>query len=214
MRFMQENLARSYTVQTNDGAETVHTLTSPRKVVFPGERRRRTTYRFDFADQHVVPESVEAAAASTFFCLDSRSMTRALRIATILGLTPRLSRLHPETFASVMSSLPLGSDRYSLLVSVKDGASGQTVQAGVSGRGEAHATGVITGMIGHRLHQGRIPTGVHHLEEVVAFDELIEELTGEGITVHIGGNRAHNTRQNAFERASLGRTFERARELP
>lgn len=49
-------------------------FTDPRQVRFPGERRRHTTYRFDFADQHTLPETIGATAASTHLCFDSSNL--------------------------------------------------------------------------------------------------------------------------------------------
>ena len=89
VRWMQDYMDRTYTVRTRNGLQPVRSLSSPKKVIFPGERRKRTTYRFDFADQHVIPESVGATGASTYLCFNSRVMTRSIRLLRVFGLDER-----------------------------------------------------------------------------------------------------------------------------
>lgn len=184
IRWMQDYMDRTYTVRTGNGLQSVRSFTSPQKVIFPGERRKRTTYRFDFADQHVIPESVRATGASTFLCFDSRVMTRSIRLLRVSGLISLLRRIPPHTFARLLSSLPVGSDRYALLVTAHEEGTGRTVNAGVTGTREAHATGIVTASVASRLHEKLVPRGVHHLENVVALEDIVDELTREGIAVH------------------------------
>ena len=77
VRWLLEYMDRRFTIQTSEGLKEVESITSPKKVRFPTEKRWRSAYRFDFADQHVLLETVHAESASTYLCFDSRLLIRA-----------------------------------------------------------------------------------------------------------------------------------------
>lgn len=183
IRWMLANADRRFTVQTADGPQPVQSLTDPKEVTFPGEHRSRTAYRFDIADQHVLPATTGAAGASTRLCFDSRSVTWFLASLKRLGLVKAFQSLDPVTVADVLDQVKFGSDRFALQVEATGMAEGQAVvlAAGATGRGEAHATGIITALTAEALYQGHIPLGVHHVEQVIRLAGWHESLENEGI---------------------------------
>lgn len=170
-RWLLEQVDRSFTVPTPNGPRRVRSLSDPLAVRFPGERRSRVAYRFDFADQHVLPETVGTTGASTRICFDSRLVTRLLGATRRLGLVRIARKLPPAVVARALDRLPFGSDSYALLV-VAQSKGGTVLRSGVTGRAEARATGVLTAAAAEALLAGRVPPGVHHVEEALRLDEV------------------------------------------
>lgn len=181
IRWMMEYMDRAFTVQTRNGPRQVESLTDPQWVLFPGDRKPRTTYRFDFADQHVLPETIGAAGAATYLCFDSRFITWLLAAAKRLGLVGAARKLSPAIMACLLERLRIGSDRFALKVVVEAEGPGVRVEAAVTGHVEAHATGIVTALAAQALYEGRIPAGVHHLEQVLRLDDLRAGLDEAGI---------------------------------
>lgn len=158
----------------------VEPLTEPKRVRFPGDRMARRAYRFDFADQHALVESLPARAASTRLCFDSRPITwLAARGRRWLR---RAGAVDPErlmALSRLLRRLRVASDRFSVHVSVEN--DGRSATGWVSGRDEAHATGVVTGIAGHLLHEGSYPVGAHYVERVLRLQHFREGLEAEGI---------------------------------
>lgn len=163
----------------------VEPLTDPRRVRFPGDRMPRRTYRFNFADQHALAESLPARAASTRVCFDSRPITWLVAlgrrwVGQAKGLTPgRLMALSRH-----LRRMRLASDRFAVHVTVEHGENSATGWA--VGRGEAHATGIVTGIAAGFLHGGAYPAGAHHTEEVLELRSFRDDLETEGIHLSVG----------------------------
>lgn len=179
-RWLLERMDAPFAVPTPDGLRCVHPLSEPVAVRFPGEQRSRVTYRFDFADQHVLPETVGTAGASTRICFDSRFVTRLFGAVPRLGLARIVSKLPPAVVARALDWLPFGSDGYALLV-VAEGRDGTVLRSGVTGQKEAWATGVLTAAAAEALLADQVPAGVHHVEEVLRLDQVRDRAEHAGI---------------------------------
>jgi saccharopine dehydrogenase-like NADP-dependent oxidoreductase len=180
VRWMLERANRDFEVPTPRGVTRVHALSDPVQVRLPNERRARTAYRFDFADQHVLPDTVGTAGASTRICFDSRLATRLLRIAHQLGLLRIANRFPPDLIARLVNRLSFGDDRYALIV-IAYSRTGCALRSGVTGRQEARATGLVTALAAEALLEGHVPPGVHHIERVMMLDDVRERLERENI---------------------------------
>jgi saccharopine dehydrogenase (NAD+, L-lysine forming) len=180
IRWMLERMHSPFFVLTPQGPQRVKPLSDPVVFRFPWEQQPRTAYRIDFADQHVLPETVGAAGASTRLCFDSRLVTRLLGSARRTGLLRFANRLSPAFVARVLDRLPFGEDRYALLV-IAHGRRGRSVQGAVSGRQEARATGLVTAYAAEAVLSGRVPTGVHHVEHVLSLAEFRSRGEREGM---------------------------------
>ena len=100
-----------------------------------------------------------------------------------LGLVKAFHRVNPATVAGLWDRVKLGSDVFALKVEATGIAHGHavTLSAGTTGRGEAHATGIITALAADALYRGDIPPGVHHAEQVLRLADWCERLESEGI---------------------------------
>ena len=183
VRWMLSYADRCFTIQTAGGPKTVESLTDPVKVTFPGETKQRTTYRFDLADQHVLPTTTGTAGASTRLCFDVRWVTLLVAGMKRANLVRALQRWDPSTLVGLLRMLKLGSDLFALQVEAAGVVNDRVValSAGATGREEARATGVVTALAADALYQGWIPPGVHHLEQVLQIADLLGRLEKEGI---------------------------------
>lgn len=174
---------RRFTVQTANGQRTVESLADPKQITFPGEQRPRTTYRFDIADQHVLPTTTGAAEASTRLSFDVRWVTWLMAGLKRTGLVKAFQRLDPAMVAGILERVKFGSDRFALTIEANGTSDGQTVllTASATGRGEAHATGIVTALTAETLYDGHIPPGVHHVEQVIQVVDWHKRLVNEGV---------------------------------
>jgi saccharopine dehydrogenase-like NADP-dependent oxidoreductase len=96
-RWTLERIGREF--QTGE-EHSVRGFSDPRPMKFPFYGRR-TTYKFDFADQHVLRRTLDIPSATTRLCFDSRVITSAVYqlsqrglyrpIAATVGIDPTFS---------------------------------------------------------------------------------------------------------------------------
>lgn len=187
IRWMLDYADRSFTVQTPAGPASVETFSDPAKVYFPGDSTPRTTYRFDFADQHVIPYTLDADGASTRVCFDSRLMTGIVALLKRAGLIDLAQRADPYTVAKLLRMLRVGTDAFTLKVEALGTIGNLEVTLAASARGhdEARATGTITSLVAQQLYDGHVPAGVHHAEQVTRLERFINPLDEAGIHLHL-----------------------------
>lgn len=190
IRWMQASLNSRFTIQTPEGPRAVNSLADPQIVRFFGDRMGRRSYRFDFADQHTIPETLRAGTASSYLCFDSRLATTGLWLLRRLGLAPLLKRISPHRIARILESLPMGSDRFALQARVWLKGDSVPRQGEILGYNEAHATGVITALTGQLLHEGRIPRGIHYLETVSRLEDFSDALVSNDLTLRLPEDQA------------------------
>ena len=187
IRWMLDYADRSFTVQTPAGPASVETFSGPKVVYFPDESAPRTTYRFDFADQHVIPYTLGADGSSTRVCFDSRLMTKAVALLKRAGLIDLAQRADPYKIAKFLRMLRLGTDAFTLKVEALGVIGNLEVMltASAQGHDEARATGTITSLVAQRLYDGYVPAGVHHAEQVTSLERFVNPLNEAGIHLHL-----------------------------
>ena len=182
LRWLVAAADHRFSVQTRYGLQVVESLTDPKSVTFPGESRPRTTYRFDFADQHALPKTVGVSGAATRLCFDSRWLTRLLASLKRSGLLSGLQRMPLKAITTLLDRLKLGSNRFALVVEAHEDTAPHTrVRAAVRGQNETYITGMVTAFVADDLYRGRIAPGVHHIERVVQLEHLKQPLEKEGL---------------------------------
>jgi saccharopine dehydrogenase-like NADP-dependent oxidoreductase len=141
----------------------VRNYTQPARFDLPGLGRRRL-YRADYSDQHTLTRDL-GIPVRTWFGLDSRAATAML---AVLARTPG-GRHAPR-------GLPTrGSDRW---LAVARGDTGRDAWA--TGRGQAHATAVVTALAAARA--GDLAPGAHHLHRIATLADIPAD---SGIEVHV-----------------------------
>ncbi|MBW8465611.1 saccharopine dehydrogenase NADP-binding domain-containing protein [Acidovorax sp.] len=173
IRWTLENLGRDFAVQTRAGRKVMRAFSESRIGRFGALYGRRRTYRFDFSDQHTVPQTLAVGSAATWLCFDSRLVTQAFACMARLGPT-RLLRVDGLTKALAWAAdhFPLGSTRFLVQADAVNHAD-QRASYAVYGDGEAFSTALVAAYVTARLLTRSIPPGVHHIEEVIGLEEVL-----------------------------------------
>ena len=142
---------------------------------------KRRAYRFNFADQHILPGTLEVSEVATRLSLDPGWMTGLLAAAKRLGLLqplrlPFLRSLAVRAFAGMRMGQPL----YALHVQANGRKDGQpaSVAAVLRGRHESEVTALAAAAIALEICSGRAPGGVRHIEQGFTYPELAHALEG------------------------------------
>jgi hypothetical protein len=105
-----------------------------------------------------------------------------LRAAGVFSLLGRLGAA--PLLTSGFSRLHLGGDRYVVHAAATNGR--HTVESATAGRQQGHATGIVTAQVARRLHTGKAPTGVLHIDQLVEPAAFFDDLQAHGILVTHG----------------------------
>ena len=168
VRWTVENLDKRFTAPGAGGPREVGSLEDPRPTVFPGGYGRRTAYRFDFPDQHVVARTLGVEDVATRLCLDPAPLTRILALLKRAGVLRVLgARAVREALISLLTRIHPGSDGFAVKAEAH-GPDGRSFACSVSGKGEARATGVVAALVAESLYAPPTPPkpGVFHIEQL------------------------------------------------
>lgn len=149
---------------------------------FGGSNRQHPAIAFDFADQHVLRRTLGIEDVRTLMTFDSPTLSRLLfRTLPIIVKHAALRRL----FSKSMMHIRLGSDRAALSVEVKGTRDGMTNRRTMQleGKEEAAITALIAAETIHLLHDGSMPAGVWHIDQVISIDHYRKCLSAEGISI-------------------------------
>ena len=182
------NLGVSYTVQEQGEPVVVKSFGDSQTVRFPGERKDRTAYRFNFSDQHVLTRTLNVGSVSTWLCFDNRFMTGCFALVARTGLSrlfwsPVMRRLAVWCFQHVR----FGSDVCGVAVRAKGKTVDDTISraCGVVGRGEALMTAIVASETVRQVLAQEFPAGVYHSEQCIDLGEVIAALQKEQSALRI-----------------------------
>ncbi len=183
IRWTLENLDKSFMVPDAAGLREVGSLEDPRATVFPGGYGRRTCYRFDFPDQHVVARTLSVGNVATRLCLDPAWSTRLLALLKCAGAL-RVLKLAGirDALAALLGRFRLGSDGFAVKA---EGVDGRSYACAASGRGEARATGVVAALVAEKLYTSpsSLEAGVFHVEQLFAPERFLGRASDYGVEV-------------------------------
>jgi saccharopine dehydrogenase-like NADP-dependent oxidoreductase len=190
VRWMAENLNGSFSVQENRKAKFVENFADGKQTEFPGKLGRRTTYRFDFSDQHVLPATLGINTVSTRIAFESALMTDLMALAKKIGLFALLRyQWTQDTLAKLLQTLRFGTELFVAQVDAQGLANGQwqTSSSAISGDGEGRVTGLVAAQVAERLVADNFPPGVFHIEQLIEPLPFITELESDGVRFHANG---------------------------
>jgi saccharopine dehydrogenase-like NADP-dependent oxidoreductase len=185
VRWVVENLDKRVEAPSVPG--TVSSFEDPKTALFPGGFGRRTCYRFDFADQHVLAHTLGAGRAATRLCFDSAAATRLLALLKRAGALRVLRhRGTRERLIAILSRLHFGSDGFAVVVEA-EGKERIRHSCSAWGRGEGRATGVVAALAAGRLNASSpLDHGVFHVEQLFDPPEVFADAEGHGISFDLG----------------------------
>jgi saccharopine dehydrogenase-like NADP-dependent oxidoreductase len=192
VRWTVENLNRNFFVQENGQAKLVKSFGDGEQPLFPGKLGRRSTYRFDFSDQHILPRTLGINTVSTRIGFESALITNLMALAKRIGLfnVLRYQRAQ-DVLVKLLRMLRLGTELFVAQVDAQGLANGQrqTLSIAVSGNGEGRITGLVAAQVAERLVTGDFPSGVFHIEQLFEPLPFITELKADGLRFHANDPR-------------------------
>lgn len=177
------NLNREFSIRGNRGTQQVRSFTDGKSTVFPGRLGKRTAYRFNFSDQHVLTQTLGLQSVATRLCFDSAWITSLFPILNKIGVSHLLALKGVERWTiRLLKRLHLGSADF--VVKVDGGSSkeqGALYECSLWGEVEGRVTGLVAAKVAEKLVLASYPPGVFHIEQLFTLHELLENLEQSGL---------------------------------
>jgi len=166
--FVNENGKKIRVKSFEDGKQTL----------FPEIIGKRTAYRSNFSDQHVIPKTLEIKSVSTRMCFDSAFMTKlyALIKKTFIRKLFKLESVQ-DLLINTFKIFKFGTDQFALKVDAglnqNDGA---LFECSIIGNGQGKITGLVASKVAEKLLTTSFEKGVYHIEQLFDSITFINEL--------------------------------------
>lgn len=178
--WLVDNLDAEFFVHDGGVPLKVKSFHESRECHFPGIPEERIAFRFNFSDQHVIPQTLRIPSVSTWLCFDSSFVTRRISMLAKRGLG-RLVRLKifRALTINLLSKLRMGSDICTVMVQAHGQINGEQTlrEYNVTGHGEAKLTGFVAAEAAKLMMRGGQPKGVFHIEQLVSPGGFIHQLS-------------------------------------
>jgi saccharopine dehydrogenase-like NADP-dependent oxidoreductase len=181
IEWMVDNINVDFSVVEEGLKKQVKSFEDGKKTEFPGKLGRRMAYRFNFSDQHALPDTLDIQTISTRICFDSAVITNLIALLKKLGV---YRFLQYQVFRQFMINLFLkfhwGTEIYVAKVSAVGLNNNQTVcyECSIVGQKEFYITGKIAAFVAKNIYSKKYQPGVFHMEELFQPMELIDDLGG------------------------------------
>jgi len=177
-RWTFEDINDQFSVKEEGKVEQVASFEDGKKTIFSDYLGKRTAFRSNFADQHVIPRTLDLDSASTRLCTDSPMITWLFALLKKTGGSKLLTfRIVQDYLIKFLTIFPFGSDQY--VVKVEAGSrrkKGVQYECSVSGNGEGHITGLVAAKVAEQMRISSFAPGVFHIEQLFEPLEFIESL--------------------------------------
>ncbi|MEJ8544687.1 saccharopine dehydrogenase family protein [Brevibacillus borstelensis] len=175
-----DNLDSEFTVWQSGTAVSVESFTDGKRTDFGKGIGRRTAYRFNFSDQHVIPHTAGVPTVSTRLCFDSAVVTESLAWLKRMGSFSYLKR-KPVRDAIVKSfgTIRFGKELFIVKMDAWGSRGGQDrmIEYMLRGKNEAEMTAYIAAWTANALYCAAFPHGVYHIDQLFDFPMIWPELS-------------------------------------
>lgn len=159
-----DNFHTEYSILEEGKPKLVKSFTDSQKTELEG---KRSFYRFDFSDQHVLANTTMAKSVSTRMAFDVNLITKSVGFLRKVGLTKIFRNKSLQRFLiPVFKEVGLGSDIYGVKAVVTD-ANGNQHKSSVSGYGEGRITAIVAAKTAEYILSKPLKSGVSHLHEII-----------------------------------------------
>ncbi|MCL2002573.1 MAG: saccharopine dehydrogenase NADP-binding domain-containing protein [Oscillospiraceae bacterium] len=182
VKWFLDNIQRNFILKVDGTDKKFKPFIQKHKTVFPEPLGKRTAYRFNLADQFIVPQTLSVDNASSYYCYDSKFATASVSVLKRIGIFGLLKHrtfynLFLKLFISTLSvtrKMKTGADIYGIQVDAEGIKNGQKIQfhIGTTGVNNSLITGQIVAFAATKLFAGNHPAGVFYLEELYSLDDL------------------------------------------
>lgn len=186
VEWLLNNINSDFTVVENNCKKTVKSFEDRKKTKLLPQLKLKTTYRFNLADQHIIPKTLGIKTVSSRLCYDSRFVTKEVALLKKLGvfnlvkikLFKNLFIKLFERILNIFKKFNIGSDLYVVKVEVEGIKEDREMifEASISGYNNSKLTGGVASIIAEKLFINEYPSGVHYVEQLFELEEFIEKL--------------------------------------
>ncbi len=174
VKWLLDNINRKYKVRRDGAEEIVTPFIQKTKTTFLEPLGKRTAYCFNLADQFIVSRTLNVDSVSSYFCYDSKFVTRLVSIRKRMGRFSLLRfkkayRVMVKLFKltlSLMRGLHIGTDVYGIQIDAIGLTNSHAVplRIGAKGNNNSMLTAHIAAFAVTKLCAGVKPCGVFYLE--------------------------------------------------
>ncbi|MEC1178415.1 saccharopine dehydrogenase NADP-binding domain-containing protein [Metasolibacillus meyeri] len=171
---VNETLRNFYRLEGNERVP-VKSFIEGSKIYFGKKLGWHTAYDFNFADQHVLQQTLSIPVVKTQLCFDSNLITSAVHL---LKKTKLIYCMPVQLLTLLFSRIHIGQPKFAVKVIGRD-RDGKIEEIQVSGKKEASATAIMACFISQSMYESKYPTGVHHIEQLFSWEEIHPFLASE-----------------------------------
>ncbi|MGC5327696.1 saccharopine dehydrogenase family protein [Brevibacillus sp. SYSU BS000544] len=171
-----DNLSTSFEVVANGSKVAVASFTDGKATYFGSNLGHRKAYRFNFSDQHSIPETLGIPSVSTRLCFDSPVMTQLLAWLRASGVF-RLLKAKPFRKAAVQSfgKLRFGKEMFALKIDARGKKNGKDVfiECFAQGKNEAIITAKVAAAVADVVYRSNLPHGIYHIDQLFDLERVM-----------------------------------------
>jgi len=167
-----------YYIFENGERLRVRSFENGKQTLFPKSIGKRTAYRSNFSDQHVIPKTLNITSVSTRMCFDSAYMTKlyALIKKTVIRKLFKLKSVQ-DLLIKTFKVFKFGTDQFALKVEAAENQDkGVLFECSIVGNGQGKTTGLVASKVAEKLYTSSFESGVFHIEELFEPLSFIKEL--------------------------------------
>lgn len=182
LNWMFNNLDAEYEVYEHGMARTVRSFRESIRIQIPNQPNKKLAYRFNFSDQYVIRQTLNIPNVSTWLRFDETIMTCLLAKATQAGVSKLFQLLWFRTIVMwLFMNIQMGSEVCGITVQAKGEATNGTkiLTLSLTGQREALMTAIVATETARQILIQPSPSGVYHIEQVIAFSPIILALQAE-----------------------------------
>ncbi|GIO37243.1 hypothetical protein J41TS12_21040 [Paenibacillus antibioticophila] len=174
-----DNLRRDFHTITQGKRQPHASFTDGRKTDFGGFLGRRTAYRFNFADQHILPRTLQVPDVSTRLCFDHAFLTWFMSALKRIGVLNMLNvGWIRDGAVSLFGAMKLGKPLFALKIDAYGELKGQPAHAEcfLQGTEEAAITARVAVLLAKKLYGVEMEPGVFHIEQLFRYESFEQDL--------------------------------------
>lgn len=154
-------------------------FTDGQRTNFGGTLGYRTAYRFNFADQHILPRTLNVPDVSTRLCFDHAFLTWMMSASKQIGALQLLSIGWIRDWSvKLFGAMKLGDPLFALKIDAYGQLNGRPAHAEcyLQGTEEAVITARVASLLAKKLYTAEMKPGVFHIEQLFTYESLEQDL--------------------------------------
>nr|WP_307400474.1 saccharopine dehydrogenase NADP-binding domain-containing protein [Paenibacillus anaericanus] len=171
-----DNLGTQYDVVKDGNRMAVSSFRDGKTTDFGTGLGRKKAYRFNFSDQHVLPQTLDVPSVSTRLCFDSNLTTKLLAWLRASGMF-RLLKYMPirNTFVQAFGKMSFGTAKFAVKIDAwgNRGQASMKVECFLQGENEADITAKVASAVAYKVYTSSLPHGVYHIDQLFDLETLI-----------------------------------------